>query len=184
MELKEFTSSLPKGRPLLLLDADEVLLRFVEHLEGHLPTVGYELRLTSFQLGGNIFSTRDAVAAKPEDVKALIAGFFESCAHDVRLCQEPVKRSQPSRQTMKLRFSAIFLITAAKPVCKTCATTASTFRYLPIGVKKALLLHILPNTTTRRSCLLMTCRHSINLSPSMHQTSTAFILWQTLALRP
>lgn len=87
MELKEFTSSLQKGRPLLLLDADEVLLRFVEHLEGHLPTVGYELRLTSFQLGGNIFSTRDAVAAKPEDVKALIAGFFESCAHDVPLVQ-------------------------------------------------------------------------------------------------
>ena len=83
--LDEFVSSLPRGKPLLLLDADEVLLRFVERLEVHLRTVGYELRLRSFQLGGNIFSAETSLAAKPEEVKGLIAGFFDACAHDVPL---------------------------------------------------------------------------------------------------
>lgn len=84
-ELIKFHEKLDPKRPLLLLDADEVLLRFVERLETHLETVGYELRLTSFQLSGNIYSRETAAAAAPVEVKSLIAGFFDACAHDVPL---------------------------------------------------------------------------------------------------
>ena len=84
-EIDDFLVNIDPRRPLLLLDADEVLLRFVEHLESHLPTVGFELRLESFQLSGNIYSVETAKAAEPHEVKELISGFFEHRAHDVPL---------------------------------------------------------------------------------------------------
>lgn len=64
-------------RPLLIVDADEVLLRFVEHLETYFVDNGYELRLTSFQLTGNIYNQSTGVAASPAVVKDLIGGFFD-----------------------------------------------------------------------------------------------------------
>lgn len=84
-DLETFHKTIDPSRPLLLLDADEVLLRFVERLEVHLTTLGYELRLTSFQLSGNIYARETATAAGPQEVKELIAGFFDACAHDVPL---------------------------------------------------------------------------------------------------
>jgi hypothetical protein len=84
-DLESFHHTIDPSRPLLLLDADEVLLRFVERLETHLSTVGYELRLTSFQLSGNIYSRENSTVARPDEVKQLIAGFFDSCTHDVPL---------------------------------------------------------------------------------------------------
>lgn len=69
--------------PLLIVDADEVLLRFVEHLEAFFESRGYELRLTSFQLSGNIFPIDGDEPAPPGMVKQLIAGFFEECVDSV-----------------------------------------------------------------------------------------------------
>ncbi|NVJ98422.1 MAG: hypothetical protein HWE25_09735 [Alphaproteobacteria bacterium] len=77
--------TLSPDRPLLLLDADEVLLRFVERLEQHLLDIGAELRLTSFQLTGNIY-WQDAVTPAPaDDVRGMIASFFDNCVDDVPL---------------------------------------------------------------------------------------------------
>lgn len=64
------------SRPLLILDADEVLLAFVEALEGHLKVLGYELRLTSFQLSGNIYKTGSNEPATAGDVGEMIKDFF------------------------------------------------------------------------------------------------------------
>ncbi|WP_417462050.1 hypothetical protein [Kordiimonas sp.] len=85
MDAATFSAQINPSRPLLLLDADEVLLRFVEHLEAYLPSRGHELRLTSFQLGGNIFDLSTEKRAEGAVVKALIAGFFDDCTHDVPL---------------------------------------------------------------------------------------------------
>ena len=73
------------NRPLLLLDADEVLLKFVEHLEVYLTSQGAELRLNSFQLGGNIFYSGTEDVAPPDAVRAFIAGFFDDCVDDLAL---------------------------------------------------------------------------------------------------
>jgi len=70
------------ARPLLLLDADEVLLQFVGHLESYLVTVGYELRLESFQLSGNIYHRPSGKPAEPFKVRELIASYFEACVHE------------------------------------------------------------------------------------------------------
>lgn len=82
---EDFSAQIDPSRPLLLLDADEVLLRFVEHLEAYLPTRGFELRLTSFQLGGNIFDLSTDQRVEGPVVKELLAGFFDDCTHDVPL---------------------------------------------------------------------------------------------------
>ena len=84
-DLRLFHDIIDPSRPLLLLDADEVLLRFVERLESHLTDIGYELRLRDFRLGGNIYAKDAPAAASMEEVKQLIAGFFDTCAHDVPL---------------------------------------------------------------------------------------------------
>lgn len=77
--------TLDPDRPFLLLDADEVILRFVERLERHLLDIGAELRLTSFQLSGNIFWQGSDTPAPTEDVSRMIAGFFDACVDDVPL---------------------------------------------------------------------------------------------------
>jgi len=81
----DLIASIVPRRPLLLLDADEVLLRFVERLEQYLLTQGVELRLTSFQLGGNIYPLGGNTPVLGEQVRDHIAGFFDACVDDVPL---------------------------------------------------------------------------------------------------
>jgi len=76
-------STIDSNRPVLLVDADEVLLRFVESLEFYFPTQGFELRLTSFQLTGNIYHVKTGLIAKPHLTRTLIADFFEACVDKV-----------------------------------------------------------------------------------------------------
>lgn len=64
-------------QPILLVDADEVLLRFMEHLEFHANNEGYELRLDSFQISGNLYDRSSGNAASPATVKELIGSFFD-----------------------------------------------------------------------------------------------------------
>lgn len=75
--VSDLVSTINADQPLLVVDADEVLLRFVEHLESYFLDNGFELRLTSFQLTGNIFDQSTGVAASPTVVKDLIGGFFD-----------------------------------------------------------------------------------------------------------
>lgn len=76
-DIADLVKSINADQPLLIVDADEVLLRFVEHLETYFEDNGYELRLTSFQLTGNIYDKQTDVAASPTVVKDLIGGFFD-----------------------------------------------------------------------------------------------------------
>jgi hypothetical protein len=64
-------------RPLLVLDVDDVLLHFVRPFPRYLEANGYELKLGSFRLNGNIFQKATARAAGRDEVASLIAGFFD-----------------------------------------------------------------------------------------------------------
>jgi hypothetical protein len=65
-------------RPLLICDADEVLLQFIVGLERFLDRQGCKLDLTTFSIHGNV-RRRDSDEIVPgEEVSRYIAAFFES----------------------------------------------------------------------------------------------------------
>ena len=65
--------SLHEDRPLIITDADEVLLRFMERVEHYLDTLGLWIDLSSFALGSNIKSKE---TNEPIKVPTLIDDFF------------------------------------------------------------------------------------------------------------
>lgn len=64
------------GRPLIVCDADEVLLQFLAGLEAFLPNQGHRLELTSYALTGNIRRLADGEAVSQEEVSALLKAFY------------------------------------------------------------------------------------------------------------
>ncbi|WP_157015294.1 hypothetical protein [Mesorhizobium xinjiangense] len=67
-------------RPLLVLDVDDVVLEFIRPFPRFLAANGYELRLESFRLNGNV---RDRATGKPaprEQVGELLGAFFDAQA--------------------------------------------------------------------------------------------------------
>lgn len=69
--------SLAPARPLVVCDADEVLLQFVRALEAYLEDLGLYLDLKSFALTGNIKDGRTHRALEGSEVKRLLGEFFE-----------------------------------------------------------------------------------------------------------
>jgi hypothetical protein len=65
------------GRPLLAVDADEVLVYLAEHLARYLPTIGFRMRLTQYQLEGSIFPTGSDFPVPFDDCLRLIDRFFD-----------------------------------------------------------------------------------------------------------
>lgn len=65
--------SLHEERPLIITDADEVLLRFMERVEHYLDTLGLWIDLSSFALSTNIKSKE---TNQPVKVPTLIDDFF------------------------------------------------------------------------------------------------------------
>ena len=80
---EQVLSSFDPDRPVLLVDADEVLLRFVERLEVFFLSKGFELRLTSFRLSGNIYDLSTGQAAEQCQVKDMLKAFFNECVDDM-----------------------------------------------------------------------------------------------------
>ena len=65
------------GRPLLAVDADEVLVYLAEHLARYLATIGFDMRLTQYQLEGSIFPAGCDLPVPFDDCLRLIDRFFE-----------------------------------------------------------------------------------------------------------
>ena len=65
------------GRPLLAVDADEVLVYLAEHLARYLPTIGFRMRLTQYQLEGSIFPADCESPVPFDDCLRLIDRFFD-----------------------------------------------------------------------------------------------------------
>ena len=64
------------GRPLLAVDADEVLVYLAEHLTRYLPTIGFRMLLTHYQLEGSIFPVDSDIPVGFNDCLRLIDRFF------------------------------------------------------------------------------------------------------------
>lgn len=67
-------------RPLLVLDVDDVILEFIRPFPLFLQAQGYELRLDTPRLNGNVFHLESGAVAEAEAVGALIDAFFEAQA--------------------------------------------------------------------------------------------------------
>lgn len=103
--LEKVSAALNPKKPLLIVDADEVLLRFVEHLEAFFPGEGYELRLTSFRLSGNIFHLGTNEVASPETVTDLIRLFFTKCVDTV----PPVEGAAEALRSLSGHYEIVVL---------------------------------------------------------------------------
>lgn len=68
------------ARPLLVLDVDDVVLDFIRPFPRFLEANGYELRLETFRLHGNIYHRDDGKPAEHDRVTALISDFFQAQA--------------------------------------------------------------------------------------------------------
>jgi hypothetical protein len=65
------------GRPLLAVDADEVLVYLSEHLARWLPDIGFRMHLTRYQLEGSIFPLDSDVPVAFDECLRLIDRFFD-----------------------------------------------------------------------------------------------------------
>ncbi len=63
-------------RPLLVLDVDDVVLDFIGPFPRFLARHGYELRLKTFRLLGNIHHVESGLPAEQERIAELIDAFF------------------------------------------------------------------------------------------------------------
>lgn len=68
-----------KDRPLYLLDADEVLIAFVDPFASFLEKKGYRLHFRNFALAGNIYPLESDAPCEENAVAKLIAEYFNSC---------------------------------------------------------------------------------------------------------
>ncbi|MFC3050724.1 hypothetical protein [Kordiimonas pumila] len=93
------------GKPVLLVDADEVLFQFLKRLEAYFHTQGYELRLSSFRLSGNVFRTDSGLVASSDDVRLLIGNFFNACVDDI----EPVAGAADALQHLSHKYQIAIL---------------------------------------------------------------------------
>src|ERR1700733_14146098 len=66
---------LTPGRPLLIIDADEVILRFVDGFDKFLRREGLFLDLTSYRLHGNVKRVDDGEPILDVEVTALLDDF-------------------------------------------------------------------------------------------------------------
>src|SRR5450755_270641 len=74
-DLSTALSRLTAGRPLLIVDADEVLLRFVEGFDRFLDRQGLFLDLTAYRLHGNVKRRDDLKPILDVEVTALLDDF-------------------------------------------------------------------------------------------------------------
>ena len=92
-------------RPLLVVDVDEVVLRFVSHLEAFIGRQGYRLEVRSFGITGNVTRLGSCRAVPAPEVAALIAGFFAAHVHD----QDPVPGAAEALARLSARLDVVLL---------------------------------------------------------------------------
>ena len=92
-------------RPLMIVDVDEVVLRFVPHLEHFMAAQGYRLDAVSFGITGNVTRLGSCRAVPAPEVAALIAGFFAAHVHD----QQPVPGAVAALARLAARLDVVLL---------------------------------------------------------------------------
>ena len=97
--------ALDPTRPLIVCDADEVLLQFLAGLERFLARQNFYLDLSSFRIHGNVKHRDTHEAAAEETVTQLIANFFESDTRHL----EPVTGAAEALRDLSRRAQIIIL---------------------------------------------------------------------------
>jgi len=77
---------LTPGRPLLAVDCDEVMVHLSRHMARWLPSIGFRMELTRYQLEGSIFPSGSDDPVPFDDCLRLIDRFFA----EQTLHQQPV----------------------------------------------------------------------------------------------
>ncbi len=77
--MNNYIKDINPDKPLLIVDADEVLLQFVTHLEAFASEDGFKVELRGYQLTGNIIHASTNEVATQETVSDLISRFFKVC---------------------------------------------------------------------------------------------------------
>lgn len=72
---------LDSRKPLIVTDADEVLFQFMAGLERFLAREGYEIRLDSFAITGNVRHLDTGEVVPAEAMRTLLADFFAAETH-------------------------------------------------------------------------------------------------------
>ena len=65
------------GQPLIAVDVDEVLVVFVDHLSRWMQTIGFEMRLVTYQLEGSMYPVDSDDPLPFDQCIALIHKFFD-----------------------------------------------------------------------------------------------------------
>ncbi|MEM6973123.1 MAG: hypothetical protein AAF577_09985 [Pseudomonadota bacterium] len=99
------------GRPLLVVDADEVLVAFSAHLARWLNSVGYELRLTRYELEGSIYALGDETPVAFEAALSLIDAFFE----DETVHQQPLAGAVEALERLRREAQVVVLTNIPRP---------------------------------------------------------------------
>lgn len=97
--------TLDPARPLIICDADEVLLRFLLGLERFLERNGCYLDLTSFRIHGNVKHRASREAVADETVTKMIAEFFASDTRHL----EPVEGAATALRDLSARAQIVIL---------------------------------------------------------------------------
>ncbi len=92
-------------RPLIIADADEVLVAFMAGLERYLEANGLFFDWASYALTGNIKRREDEVALEHEDVQQLLLGFFDRHAHEL----DPVPGAAKALEALAERCQIVVL---------------------------------------------------------------------------
>jgi hypothetical protein len=96
------------GRPLVIVDVDEVVVHLVAPLIQWLEAKGLRLDLASYNLGGNIKSIETGQPIPREAVQALIQSFFDERIH----AQETVDNAAAVLGRLERHFEVILLTNA------------------------------------------------------------------------
>jgi hypothetical protein len=97
--------TLDPTRPLIICDADEVLLRFLEGLERFLERNGCYLDLSSFRIHGNVKHKATHESVANEAVTKLIGDFFASDTRHL----EPVDGAAEALRKLSNRAQIVIL---------------------------------------------------------------------------
>lgn len=84
-------AGIARGRPVLAVDADEVLVAFAAHLAEWLQLAGYEMRLKRYELEGSIYPIGDPVPLDFQASIRLIDMFFEEETRNQRALEGAVE---------------------------------------------------------------------------------------------
>ncbi|MEM7570071.1 MAG: hypothetical protein AAF337_09765 [Pseudomonadota bacterium] len=94
-----FLNGADRDKPLLICDADEVLLHFFETLEGFLERKGFFVQLDSFALNGNVRHKDSGEAANGATLGGLMRDFFETDIHTSRAVEGAPEALEALSQT-------------------------------------------------------------------------------------